>query len=47
MPKLHRQIEQAALLPKAKHKFVSELLDTVIQRIKKPANAGYVDLFKL
>ena len=32
MPKLQRQIEQVALLPRAKHKFVSEMLDTVIQQ---------------
>ena len=32
MPKLQRQIEQVALLPKAKQKFVSEMLDTVIQQ---------------
>lgn len=32
MPKLQRQIEQLALLPKAKQKFVSEMLDTVIQQ---------------
>ena len=32
MPKLQRQIEQIALLPKAKQKFVSEMLDTVIQQ---------------
>lgn len=31
MPKLQRQIEQVALLPKAKQKFVSEMLETVIQ----------------
>ncbi len=32
MPKLQRQIEQVALLPKAKQKFVSEMLETVIQQ---------------
>ena len=32
MPKLQRQIEQVALLPRAKQKFVSEMLDTVIQQ---------------
>jgi hypothetical protein len=32
LPKLQRQIEQVALLPKAKQKFVSEMLDTVIQQ---------------
>lgn len=32
MPKLQRQIEQLALLPKTKQKFVSEMLDTVIQQ---------------
>jgi transcriptional regulator with XRE-family HTH domain len=32
MPKLQRQIEQVALLPKVKQKFVSEMLDTVIQQ---------------
>lgn len=32
MPKLQRQIEQLALLPKAKQKFVSEMLDTVIHQ---------------
>ncbi len=32
IPKLQRQIEQVALLPKAKQKFVSEMLDTVIQQ---------------
>jgi transcriptional regulator with XRE-family HTH domain len=32
MPKLQRQIEQVGLLPKAKQKFVSEMLDTVIQQ---------------
>ena len=31
-PKLQRQIEQVALLPKAKQKFVSEMLETVIQQ---------------
>jgi len=31
-PKLQRQIEQVALLPKAKQKFASEMLDTVIQQ---------------
>lgn len=31
-PKLKRQIEQVALLPKSKQKFVSEMLDTVIQQ---------------
>jgi len=31
-PKLQKQIEQIALLPKAKQKFVSEMLDTVIQQ---------------
>ena len=31
MPKLQRQIEQVARLPKTKQKFVSEMLDTVIQ----------------
>ena len=30
-PKLQRQIEQVALLPRAKQKFVSEMLETVIQ----------------
>ncbi len=32
MPKLQRQIEQVALLPKAKQKFVSDMLETVIQQ---------------
>ena len=32
MPKLQRQIEQVGRLPKAKQKFVSEMLDTVIQQ---------------
>lgn len=32
MPKLQRQIEQVARLPKAKQKFVSEMLETVIQQ---------------
>lgn len=32
MPKLQRQIELVATLPKAKQKFVSEMLDTVIQQ---------------
>ncbi|EPJ47144.1 MAG: hypothetical protein OFPII_14950 [Osedax symbiont Rs1] len=32
MPKLQRQIEQVALLPKAKQRFVSEMLETVIQQ---------------
>lgn len=32
MPKLQSQIEQVALLPKAKQKFVSEMLETVIQQ---------------
>ena len=32
MPKLQRQIEQVAQLPRTKQKFVSEMLDTVIQQ---------------
>ena len=32
MPKLLRQIEQVAQLPRTKQKFVSEMLDTVIQQ---------------
>ncbi|WP_309143324.1 helix-turn-helix domain-containing protein [Microbulbifer okhotskensis] len=32
VPKLLRQVEQVALLPKAKQKFVSEMLETVIQQ---------------
>jgi transcriptional regulator with XRE-family HTH domain len=32
MPKLQRQIEQVSNLPRAKQKFVSEMLDTVIQQ---------------
>jgi transcriptional regulator with XRE-family HTH domain len=32
MPKLQRQIEQVALLPKTKQKFVSDMLETVIQQ---------------
>lgn len=32
MPKLQRQIDQVALQPKAEQKFVSEMLDTVIQQ---------------
>ncbi|MFA0813340.1 helix-turn-helix domain-containing protein [Microbulbifer epialgicus] len=32
VPKLQRQIEQVALLPRAKQKFVSEILETVIQQ---------------
>lgn len=32
MPKLQRQIEQVARLPRTKQKFVSEMLDTVIQQ---------------
>jgi transcriptional regulator with XRE-family HTH domain len=32
MPKLQRQIEQVARLPKTKQKFVSEMLETVIQQ---------------
>lgn len=32
MPKLQRQIEQVALLPKAKQKFAMDMLDTVIQQ---------------
>ncbi|MCU7925717.1 MAG: hypothetical protein KZQ97_04655 [Candidatus Thiodiazotropha sp. (ex Dulcina madagascariensis)] len=32
VPKLQRQIEQVTRLPKAKQKFVSEMLDTVIQQ---------------
>ncbi|MCP4278292.1 MAG: helix-turn-helix domain-containing protein [Gammaproteobacteria bacterium] len=32
MPKLQRQIELVARLPRAKQKFVSEMLDTVIQQ---------------
>ena len=32
MSKLQRQIEQVALLSKAKQKFVSEMLETVIQQ---------------
>ncbi|AWF81257.1 hypothetical protein BTJ40_10745 [Microbulbifer sp. A4B17] len=32
LPKLLRQVEQVALLPKAKQKFVSEMLETVIQQ---------------
>jgi len=32
MPKLQRQINQVALLPKNKQKFVSEMLDTVIYK---------------
>lgn len=31
-PKLQRQIEQVAQLPRTKQKFVSEMLDTVIQQ---------------
>jgi len=34
LPKLQRQIEQVALLPKAKQKFVSEMLDTVLSATK-------------
>jgi len=30
-PKLQRQLDQVTLLPQAKQKFVSELLDTVLQ----------------
>ena len=32
MPKLQRQIEQVAQLPRTKQKFVSEMLDTVLQQ---------------
>ena len=32
MPKLQRQIEQVAQLPRTKQKFVSKMLDTVIQQ---------------
>jgi hypothetical protein len=32
MPKLQRQIEQVALLPKAKQKSVGEMLETAIQQ---------------
>ncbi len=32
VPKLLRQVEQVTLLPKAKQKFVSEMLETVIQQ---------------
>jgi len=32
VPKLQRQIEQIQQLPRAKQKFVSEILDTVIQQ---------------
>ncbi|QFT55208.1 helix-turn-helix domain-containing protein [Microbulbifer sp. THAF38] len=32
VPKLLREIEQVALLPKANQKFVSEMLETVIQQ---------------
>jgi transcriptional regulator with XRE-family HTH domain len=32
VPKLQRQIEQVARLPRAKQKFVSEMLDAVIQQ---------------
>jgi len=32
MSKLQQQIEQVASLPRAKQKFVSEMLDTVIQQ---------------
>ena len=32
IPKLHRQIEQIARLLTAKQKFVSEMLDTMIQQ---------------
>ena len=31
-PKLLKQVEQISQLPKAKQKFVSEMLDTVIQQ---------------
>ncbi len=33
-PKLQRQIEQVIQLPKSKQKFVSEMLDTVLQSSK-------------
>lgn len=35
MPKLQRQIEQVTLLPKIRQRFVSEMLDTVIQQAAK------------
>jgi hypothetical protein len=31
-PKLQRQLERLSRLPKAKQKFVSEMLDTVLQQ---------------
>lgn len=33
-PKLQRQVEQLTRLPKAKQRFVSELLDTVLQQAR-------------